>query len=280
MTSIRSFLLATLTLVAFLIPASAQQMSLSGTLQDVNNGTSYAVTISPVVSPAPEPVTEPVPAPEPVTEPVASSTIPLTYTALQFSGNAVASSTTVASGGTIANKTITDTGQTASIVTRGSATIKNVRIKSREGVRVGGSGTVTIDGSYIETTGSGDDHADGIQAYSPGDRGTLKITNSSIVSHNTAATAGLFIADNWTGTIDLDNVVVQGGPFGVRIHPDVGGDNTIRFKNVCFVGPFGYNKMLFSNQGGHVNKIELWDNVRDCTISSGKLVPGNLIPRP
>lgn len=276
MLRIKSFLLATLTLAAFLIPASAEQMSLSGTLKDVNDGSSYAVTISPVVvsAPASDPVIEP-------EAPVASSSIPLTYTATQFSGNTVASSTMVASGGTIANKTITDTGQTASIVTRsGGATIKNVRIKSREGVRIGGSGTFSIDGSYIETQGSGDDHADGIQAYSPGSKGILKITNSSIVSHNTAATAGLFIADNWTGTIDLENVVIKGGPFGARIHPDIGGDNIIRFKNVCFVGPFGYNRMLFSNYGGHVNKFELWDNVRDCAIVNGQLVPGNLIARP
>ena len=279
-------ILAAFTLSAILIPwqASAEQMSLSGTLKDINDGSSYAVTISPVVAPAPVPVTEPapIPAPDPVAEPVASSTIPLTYTALQFSGNAVASSTTVASGGTIKNKTITDTGQTASIVTRGSAAIDNVRIKSREGVRVGGGGTVTIQNSYIEVNGAGDDHADGLQAYSPGSKGVITVRNSTFKTGTTAVNAGFFIADNWTGTIDFDNVVIWGGPYGLKIHPDVGGDNIIKFKNVFVVGPFTWGGLWVDERtiGGHKNIIQQWENVREATIVDGKLVPGKLIPKP
>src|SRR5690349_15097719 len=72
--------------------------------------------------------------------------------------------------------------------------VDQVRIDSREGVRLGGDGNIVINNSYIETTGTGADHADGIQAYSPGSSGNLTITNTSIVSHNSAANAGLFIA--------------------------------------------------------------------------------------
>ena len=281
-------ILAAFTLFSIIIPwqASAEQMSLSGTLKDINDGRSYSVTISPVVAPAPPVVTETPPVvvePPPVVEPpVASGTIPLAYTAVQFSGNAVASSTTVASGGTIKNKTITDTGQTASIVTRGSAAIDNVRIKSREGVRVGGGGTVTIQNSYIEVNGSGDDHADGLQAYSPGSKGVITVRNTTFKTGTTAVNAGFFIADNWTGTIDFDNVVIWGGPYGLRIHPDVGGDNIIKFKNVFVVGPFTWGGLWVDERtiGGHKNVIQQWDNVREATIKDGKLVPGNLIPKP
>lgn len=286
MLRIKSFLLATLTLVALLIPASAEQMSLSGTLKDVNDGSSYSVTISPVVTTLPPVVAEPAPVvaePPPAVEPpVASGAIPLTYTDGRFSKNSVASSTTVASGGTISNKSITDTGQTASIVTRGPATIDNVRIKSREGVRVGGGGTVTIQNSYIEVNGAGDDHADGLQAYSPGSKGVITVRNSTFKTGTTAVNAGFFIADNWTGTIDFDNVVIWGGPYGLKIHPDVGGDNIIRFKNVYVVGPFTWGGLWVDERtiGGHKNIIQQWGNVREATIKDGKLVPGNLIPKP
>ncbi len=232
--------------------------------------------VQPIV--VPEPTT---PVPEvPVTETVTPTTIPLSYNDSRFSGNATASSTRIANGGTLSNKSITDTGNTASIVTGDGATIKNCRVNSRESVRIGGSGTFTIDGCWLEAKGSGDDHADVIQAYSPGSKGALKVRNTTIRAYNQAATAGLFIADNWTGTIDLENVIFWGGPFGLRVHPDVGGDNTIRLKNVYFVGPFGYDPILFSNAGGHVNKIELWENVRSATIVNGKLIPGDVIPKP
>ena len=83
-----------------------------------------------------------------------------------------------------------------------------------------GGGDITISNSYIETTGQGSDHADGIQAYAPGSTGNVTITNTTIVAHNTAATAGMFIADDYSGTFTFDNVVFQGGPFGLRIAAD------------------------------------------------------------
>jgi hypothetical protein len=90
----------------------------------------------------------------------------------------------------------------------------------------------------------------------------------------------MFVADNWTGTIELTDVVFQGGPYGVRIYPDYGGDNIIRFRNVLFVGPFGYGAFDFGNYGGHRNIFEVWENVCHATIVNGKLVPGNAIPKP
>lgn len=168
----------------------------------------------------------------------------------------------------------------ASIGMSGDNTVDYCRVDSREGFRVSGSGTFTIRNCYIETQGLSGDHADGLQTYSPGNRGTLTIRNTTIRSHNHDATAGIFVADNWTGTIDLQDVVFIGGPFGLRIHSDVGGDNYVYMKNVYFVGPFQYSPLLFSDVGGHVNHIMLWDNVRNAAIVNGVLVPGSLIVPP
>lgn len=243
------------------------------------DGKYYDLSVSMTEVSAPATPVEPGDTQEPE-QPTTPAGIPLSYNDSRFSGNTTSPSTKVANGGTLTNKSITDTGHTASIVTGNGATIKNCRVNSREGVRIGGGGSFLIEGCYLEATGSGDDHADTIQTYSPGSRGTLRIKDTAIVAHNQAATAGLFVADNWTGTIELENVVFKGGPFGCRIHPDVGGNNTLRFKNVFFVGPFGYRPLYLSDAGGNRNVIDVWENVRNATIVDGKLIPGTAIPKP
>jgi hypothetical protein len=220
-------------------------------------------------------VTTPPPPP-----PATSGTIPLTFNDSMFSGVTNSGSVTLSSGGSLSNKSITVNGPAASVQCNGACTLDHVRVNSAEAVRVGGSGTVSINNSYLEALGSGADHADVIQAYSPGSRGTISVTNSSIVAHNTAATAGLFVADNWTGNINLNNVVFNGGPYGLRVHPDVGGDNIITANNVYFVGPFGYGAILMSDVGGHKNIVTQWNNVRNATIVNGVLVPGSLMSCP
>lgn len=211
-----------------------------------------------------------------------SGDIPLSYDGDQFSSNAASNALTLSPNGAVANKSITETGDIASIVTRDGATIKNCRVNSRECVRIGGSGAFLIDNCYLEALGVELDHADVIQAYSPGSRGALKVSNTAIVTHGVAANVGLFIADNWTGTLDLENVAFIGGGvnFGLRVHPDTGGDNIIRLKNVFFIPPFRYAPYLFGNVGGRRNIIELWENVRMGTIANGKLVPGQALPKP
>jgi hypothetical protein len=242
------------------------------------DGKDYAVTVTfDVTSVAPlSSPTEP-----PIEPPSETGSIPLTWNDARFSGCTTSNSVTVQNGATLSSKSITDTGHTASIILgSGGATVRTCRVNSRESLRVGASGTFNIDNCYLEATGQGDDHADTVQHYSPGSRGTVRVTNTSIVAHNTAATAGFFVADNWTGTFELTNVVIQGGPYGCRIHPDTGGDNIIRFRNVFFVGPFGYGPYLFGNYGGHRNIFEVWENVCWATIQNGVLVPGKAIPKP
>jgi hypothetical protein len=217
-----------------------------------------------------------------VSDPTPPDTVPLSYDDARFSGNAASNAVTIAGGGTLNNKSITQTGSIASIVTREGATIQTCRVNSRECVRIGGSGSFLIDNCYLEALGVGADHADVIQAYSPGSRGTLRVSNTAIVTHNVAANVGLFIADNWTGTIELENVAFIGGGvnYGLRVHPDAGGDNIIRLKNVFFVPPFQYAPYLFGDYGGHKNFIQLWDNVRKATIVDGVLIPGLVFPNP
>lgn len=248
-------------------------------LSVVVNGVSYAGSLPPVVAPAlvPEPVVEPAPVPAP--EPVIS-TIPLLWDNVRFASNIVALSSRVVAGGTIANKSITDTGQVASIVTGNGATVQNCRVKSREGIRIGGSGNFLIDGCYIEVNGTGDDHADGVQAYAPGSKGIIKGRNNIIKCGQDQATAGMFVADNWTGDVDLENFVFQGGPFGLRLHADKGGDINVSLKDVFFVGPFKYSPFYFLDYGGRKVVIQTWENVRTATIQNSVLVPGNLIARP
>lgn len=204
--------------------------------------------------------------------------IPLSWNDPIFNSVTTSASITVKNGATVSNKSITDSGDIASIVGEGSFTLDQVRINSREGVRIGGDGNIVINDSYIETTGIGSDHADGIQAYSPGSNGNLTITNSTIVSHNTAANAGLFIADNYGGSVTLNNVVFEGGPIGLRIAAD-NQDVTVSLKDVYFVGPFMYDPLLIQEVNANIH-ITQWENVRYATIVNGQLVPGALISSP
>lgn len=256
--------------------------NLSGITVTGSDGVSYdlAFSLKPKAATEPTPEPEPEPAPQPEPEPEPEPTIPLSWDAPQFASNSPTPSTKIANGGALANKSITDTGITASIVTGDGATITNCRVKSREGVRIGGGGNITIDGCYIEVNGTGSDHADGVQAYSPGSKGVVTVRNTLIKCGLTAATAGFFVADNYTGDFGFENVVFHGGPFGLRLHADVGGDINISLKNVFFVGPFSYDRFMFLDYGGGKCVIREWENVREATIVDGQLVPGLLIPRP
>jgi hypothetical protein len=211
-----------------------------------------------------------------------SGDVPLSYDDARFSSNAASDALRLPPSGSVSNKSITQTGDIASIVTGDGATIKNCRVNSRECVRIGGSGAFLIDNCYLEALGVEEDHADVIQAYSPGSRGSLKVSNTAIVTHDVAANSGLFIADNWTGTLDLENVVFIGGGvnFGLRVHPDITGDNIIRMNNVVFIPPFRYAPYLFGDVGRHRNIIDRWENVRMGTIKNGKLAAGPALPKP
>ena len=206
---------------------------------------------------------------------------PLSWNDPLFNANVVSGAVDLADGATITGKSITAVNYAASISCGGSGTISTVRIQSREGVRIAGDGSlVTIDRTFMDITGVGADHADGIQAYSPGGHGSFTVTNSTIKMGTTAVNCGVFVADNYIGRFTFDNVVFWGGLYGLRIHPDVGGDQYVSLKDVYFVGPFAYGEFTFAPVAGHVVHFTKWENVRHATIVNGVLVPGTLIPCP
>jgi len=249
-----------------------------------SDGKTYKVTqtVTEVVTataPSEPVVTEPPPATEPA--PIAvSGTPPLIYEDARFNANVSAPSTTVQRGSSIQGKSITDTGHTASIILLGNNSVNRCRIRSREGIRVASGGEFVITDTYVEVNGTGRDHADGLQTYAPGSRGKIIARNSTFKCGLDASTAGFFIADNWTGGSELENVVFLGGPFGLRAHSDTGGDLHVSLKNVSFVGPFKYKPFLLSGENGTKLIIDRWENVCMATISNGQLVKGAQIPRP
>lgn len=250
-------------------------MKLSGTLKD-ENGADVVVSVetSAIAVAAPEPVVAaPPPAP--------TSTIPLTFNDPRFADTTAGNQISVANGGSVLNKSLTGEGwMAASIVFKGAGSAKNCRVLSPEAVRIGGSGTVLIDGCYLEAKATDPkDHADTIQIYAPGDSGVVTIKNTMIVAHNESATAGMFVADEWSGDLVFENVAFKNGPFGLRVVED-GKDVRVSLKNVYFIGPFGWDEaFLFQDVSGKIECL-LWENVRHATLENGALVPGALIPKP
>ncbi|MET4217672.1 hypothetical protein ACVWWG_000845 [Bradyrhizobium sp. LB7.2] len=203
------------------------------------------------------------------------ATIPLSWDDPMFSNVTNSTGGALPAGGTLSNASITDFSGDAVVGGFGSFNLDHVRIDAREGVRIAGSGDITISNSYIETTGEAGDHADGIQAYAPGGTGNVTVKNTTIVGHaNGNDTAGMFVADEYSGTFTYENVVFEGGQFGLRIAADTS-DINVSLKDVYFVG----TTYLFQEVNAPIH-ITQWENVRSATIVNGQLVPGDLIPPP
>ena len=204
--------------------------------------------------------------------------IPLSWNDPMFSGVTSSGSVTLKNGGTISNKSITDSGDIASVVGNGSFTMDGVRINSTEGVRLGGSGDIVINNSYIETTGKSGDHADGIQAYAPGSTGNVTITNTrpsypTIVTLPPGCLSPMTITEPSRSTTWCFKVVHS--VCALRDDKDL----SVALKDVYFVGPFEYDPFLLQEVNADIH-ITQWDNVRYATIVNGELVPGDLIKAP
>jgi hypothetical protein len=201
---------------------------------------------------------------------------PLSFNDARFSNATSLNQTmTVSDGGSVTDKSIQEYSGNPTITCSGSCTLTRVRVDSRECIR-GVQGDIVITDSYLEATGAANDHADVIQTYSPGSNGAITLRNTSIVAHNNDATAGIFVADNWKpDLVDLENVMFQSGPYGLRLHADGYNNAHLRMKNVCFVGPFGYDMFIID---GFI--IDEWTNVNECVIQNGQLVIIQAIPHP
>jgi hypothetical protein len=212
-------------------------------------------------------------------DPSAAGSIPLSYGDVRFSEN-VSSDYVTMSSGTLLNKSLTETGPSASILALDNIVIDTCRVNSRECVRVAGNG-VDIRNCYLKAEGEGADHADTIQAYSPGQTGShIQVTDTAVVMGTVAINAGLFVADSWSGTVTCNNVMFQGGLYGYRVHADPGCTVNISMTDVFFVGPFTYGPLLIEPVGTGVINVTHWENVRHATIVDGVLVPGSIIEEP
>jgi hypothetical protein len=210
------------------------------------------------------------------------ATIPLSWNDPLFSGLTNSSATVVQNGGSLSNFSTTDSGSIASVLLDGSATLNDIRINSEEAIRIGASGNVTINNSYLQTAGVGSDHADTIQTFvGGGGHGNVTITNSTIAASLSSQNSGMFVADGYYGNFTFNNVVFEGGPVGLKINADAGAghDDSVALSNVYFVGPFQFDPFLFTKVNANIH-ITQWDNVRYATIVNGQLVPGALIPPP
>jgi len=227
----------------------------------------------PVVQPIPEPEPEPISEPEPDPQPIGE--LPLSWDAV--TGTTNSGRLTLSSGQSRSGLSITDSSGLPAITCNGSCTLERIRIRAREGLRCV-SGNITIDGLWVEATGVGDDHADGLQCYAPGSNGSVTVRNTTFRTGG-SSTAGYFSADNWRGSHSFENVVFWGGNHGLRIPAD--GGSSVRLKDVYFVrDSFRYGAFLFDVVNGKRIDIQQWENVRWATIESGRLVPGAEIPRP
>lgn len=246
-----------------------------------------------VTPPAEEEPVEPPPPPV--------SSIPMSPADTRFAANTAGSTANVSSG-TYANKTWNDnfaSGSQCFVWTGNGNDVLNLSqcyINGREGPRIGADDTPTatlnIDQTYINCAGKGDDHADCIQAYSPGGVCLLNITNSYLRSYNDTeaqqkygagfiGSAGIFWADNMQGEVRVTNTVIHGSGRGVAIYADTG-TTRVSFEDVFFVpGPGGWTGFDFDIRAtGGTLIIDKWVNVREATIVDGQLVPGALIPQP
>jgi hypothetical protein len=180
-------------------------------------------------------------------------------------------------GSSVTDLSIVENSGESTITCISSCSLTRVRIQSREGIRCL-SGNINLTWVYIAATGLDNDHADGVQCYSPGSMGTVTVKNSTFKMAG-ATTAGYFSADDWRGAHVLENVLFEGGAYGLRIPAD--GGSSVSLKNVYFVrGSFRYGAFTFDVVKGRRINIIHWENVRWVTRQGDRLVVGNLIPRP
>lgn len=213
--------------------------------------------------------------------PPAENTIPMSFNDAMFSAmTEYANNISLSSGADLSRMSIVNQSGTQSITCGGDNEVLYCRVDSREAVRL--TSTAVVNKCYLEATGLAeeDDHADTIQVYSPGQTGgDLTIQNSHLVAHLTAATANFFCADNWAGSIAFQDVILQGGPYGMRIDAD-NAHVDISLNKVYFVGPFGTATHLIQDVGIGTHKVLNWTDVYEATIENGQLVVGNAISAP
>lgn len=209
--------------------------------------------------------------------PPSGALFPMSWDDPAFSSVTNSGRITISSGQSRSNLSIAEQSGEPSITCSGSCNLDHIRIRSREGYRCV-SGNQNLSWMWIEATGTGDDHADGIQCYAPGANGTVTVKNTTIKVGG-AVNAAYFAADNWNGAHVLENVLIWGGNSGFFVPGD--GGSSVSLKNVYFVqGSFRNGPIRMDTVNGKRPTILQWENVRYVTIQDGKLVMGAAINRP
>ncbi len=224
---------------------------------------------------APSPATEPINSTAPLAP---SGAIPLSWDDPVFASVVERTSRiSVSSGGTASNLSIVEQSGLPSLTAQGSVTVDKVRIRSREGYR-GVKGEQYLSNMFIEAHGISSDHADGLQMYSPGSTGRITLKNSTLKASG-QMNAAYWSANDWKGAHVLENVLLRGGTYSLKINGD--GGSSMSLKNVFFEkGSSMYGPMNFTRVNNVLPAIVRWENVRYASIVNGKLVPGDLIPQP
>jgi hypothetical protein len=216
---------------------------------------------------------------------VVAGAIPISFDDSMFTGMTELTDSVILNDGINLTRTsIVEQGGNYSILCHMNNAVTYCRVQSREAVRLEG-GAVLIQHCYLEAEGieAEEDHADVLQCYSPGARGAaMTVKNTHVRAFNTAATAGFFVADDWGGSLTFEDVIFQGGPYGLRVISDPGCHIDVAMKNVFFVSPWGVDGGPFSFEEIDTGTISItqWLNIHEATIVGGTLVPGNAIPQP
>lgn len=214
--------------------------------------------------------------------PTFGTTIPMSFNSPIFTNmRELTAAVSLPNGQNLSNRSIVDDDvATAAIICNGNNILDKCRVQANEAVRLT-AGTVVMNQCYFEAqTDNPEAHADTIQTYLPSGTGDFTLQNSYIKAYLTFATANWFTADDWSGTIRFNNVVVDGGPYGIRINIDPGQHIDLYLKDVYLVGPFGFDDILLQHVDDGSSFIHQWENVREATIEDGVLVPGDMIPAP
>jgi hypothetical protein len=212
-----------------------------------------------------------------VSSPVSGALVPLSWNDPVFASVSNAGAMTLSSGQSRSNLSISDQSGEPAITCEGSCTLDRIRISSREGYRCV-SGNQNLSWMWIDVVGTGSDHADGLQCYSPGSTGVLTVKNTTIRASG-AMNAAYFAADNWKGSHVLENVLLWGGNYAFFVPGD--GGSSLSLTNVYIMqGASSYGAFRMDVVNGQRPTITKWENVRYVTIQNGQLVMGALIPRP
>lgn len=237
------------------------------------------------------------------------TSIPMALTDARFSGNTAGTNGQTIVSGSLANKTWsqnptytdgTPAMNWTGLVGTDTLNMSQCAIDWREGPRIAAdAGNLNIDQCFFNCVGKTGDHADGIQAFSPGGTAQVTITNTCFRSYTDAeaiskygagfiGSDAVFWADSFQGKISFNNCLFWGGARGVSINADVGtthvsmvncffamSPNQVPYS---FAGAGGYGYLIQPTGGTLV--IDAWSGNFDATISGTTITPVNSIPNP